>query len=101
MSCVFCRIDSDGLIKVADFGLSKSTYEKLYFRQDKSEDTKLPIKWLAIECMEDAIFSEKSDVVSKKLSYIATCTTANYFFSIIISNQLNLVIILKCSGHLE
>ena len=64
-----CRIDSDGVIKVADFGLSKSTYEKLYFRQDKSEDIKLPIKWLAIECMEDAIFSEKSDVVSEKLSY--------------------------------
>ena len=63
---VFCRIDSDDVIKVADFGLSKSTYEKLYFRQDKSEDTKLPIKWLAIECMEDAIFSEKSDVVSQK-----------------------------------
>ena len=64
-----CRIDSDGVIKVADFGLSKSTYEKLYFRQDKSEDIKLPIKWLAIECMEDALFSEKSDMVSGKLSY--------------------------------
>ena len=48
---------------MADFGLSKSTYEKMYFRQDKSEGVKLPIKWLALESMEDAIFSEKTDVV--------------------------------------
>ena len=49
---------------MADFGLSKSTYEKLYFRQDKSENVKLPIKWLAIESIEYGLFSEKSDVVS-------------------------------------
>ena len=61
------RIDRDGVIKVADFGLSKSTYEKLYFRENKSENVKLPIKWLAIECMEDGVFSEKSDVVSSTL----------------------------------
>ena len=50
---------------MADFGLSKSTYEKLYFRQDKSENVKLPIKWLAIEGIEYGLFSEKSDIVSK------------------------------------
>ena len=49
---------------MADFGLSKSMYEKMYFRQDKNEGIKLPIKWLAIECMEYGVFSEKSDVVS-------------------------------------
>ena len=59
------RIDHKGVIKVADFGLSKNTYEKMYFRQDKSEGVKLPIKWMAIESMEDAVFSEKTDVVSK------------------------------------
>ena len=58
------RIDEAGVIKVADFGLSQSIYEQLYFRQDKSDSVKLPIKWLAIECMEDGVFSEKSDVVS-------------------------------------
>ena len=52
------------MVKVADFGLSKSTYEKLYFRQEKSDNVKLPIKWLAVESIEDGVFSEKSDVVS-------------------------------------
>ena len=51
---------------MADFGLAKSTYEKLYFRQDMGESVKLPIKWLAIECIEDGVFSEKSDVVRFK-----------------------------------
>ena len=64
-SKILCRIDDRGVIKVADFGLSKSTYEKLYFRQDKSENVKLPIKWLAIEGIEYGLFSEKSDIVSK------------------------------------
>lgn len=57
------RIDESGIIKVGDFGLSKSTYEKMYFRQDKSVSIKLPIKWMAIESIDDALFSEKSDVV--------------------------------------
>ena len=52
------------MIKVADFGLTKSVYEKRYFRQDKDAPVKLPIKWMAIESLDDAIFTEKTDVVS-------------------------------------
>ena len=59
-----CRIDEMGIIKVADFGLTKGIYEKQYFRQDKYECVKLPIKWMAIECIEDGVYTEKSDVVS-------------------------------------
>ena len=44
---ILFRIDDRVRIKVlADFGLSKSAYEKLYCRQDMSETVKLPIKWL-------------------------------------------------------
>ena len=48
---------------MADFGLSKSVYDQLYFRQDADDSVKLPIKWLAVESIEDGVFSEKTDVV--------------------------------------
>uniref|UniRef100_A0A1X7TDK3 SRCR domain-containing protein n=2 Tax=Amphimedon queenslandica TaxID=400682 RepID=A0A1X7TDK3_AMPQE len=60
------EIDSDGIIKVADFGLSEDIYDQNYFRQlkDSSSTIKLPLKWMAIESIHDGLFSEKSDVWS-------------------------------------
>ena len=52
------------MIKVSDFGLSESIdATKDYFRQDQTEVIKLPIKWMALESISDAVFSEKTDVV--------------------------------------
>ncbi len=52
------------MIKVADFGLSVTLESKDYFRQDRNNAIKLPVKWLAIESLNDSVYSEKSDVVS-------------------------------------
>ena len=61
------RIDDSGIIKVADFGLAKDVYEKMYFREDKNSAVKLPYKWMAIESLQDGVFSEKTDVVRQSL----------------------------------
>ena len=62
------RIDSSGVIKVADFGLSEDIYSRNYFRQGKEDaEVRLPIKWMALESLQDGVFSEKTDVVSKCL----------------------------------
>ncbi|XP_019849967.1 PREDICTED: disintegrin and metalloproteinase domain-containing protein 28-like [Amphimedon queenslandica] len=66
-----CMIDDNGIIKVADFGLSEDIYTCNYFRQLKCSDNnsgsstvKLPVKWMALESLHDGLFSEKSDVWS-------------------------------------
>ena len=58
------RIDAEGIIKVADFGLSEDIYSTNYYRQGKGqEEMKLPIRWMAVESIMDGIYTEKSDVV--------------------------------------
>ena len=49
---------------MADFGLAEELYVKDYFRQDKSDNIRLPFKWMAPESLNDRVFSEKTDVVS-------------------------------------
>ena len=55
---IFHRIDVNFIIKVADFGLSESMYSKTYFRQNKDQAVKLPVKWLSPEALTE--FSLKS-----------------------------------------
>ena len=64
----YYRIDFDNVVKVADFGLSEDMYLKNYFRQgvdskEEEDPVKLPVRWMALESLNDGIFSEKTDVV--------------------------------------
>ena len=54
------------MIKVSDFGLTEDMYCTNYFRHKTSEtgSEKLPIKWMAPECIETNTFDESTDVVS-------------------------------------
>ena len=66
------RIDENFVIKVADFGLSVDVYSRNYFKQEregegaKEAPTKFPIRWMALESLNDGIFNEKTDVVCKQ-----------------------------------
>ena len=56
-----------GTVKVADFGLSEDIYNTNYFRLGKSREdmeTKVPIRWMPLESIEEGLYTEKSDVVS-------------------------------------
>lgn len=52
----------DNIVKICDFGLARSIYKNDEYQ--KQENSPLPVKWLAIECMTDRIFSTQSDVWS-------------------------------------
>ena len=64
------RIDRDGVIKVADFGLTEDMYGTNYFRRDREEEKeeKVPIRWMAPESIENDIYNEATDVVSVWMS---------------------------------
>ena len=54
------------MIKVSDFGLTEDMYCSNYYRHQTSDSgtkEKLPIKWLAPECIETNVFDESTDVV--------------------------------------
>ena len=57
------------MIKVADFGLTEHMCARNYFRQGRQREdgeapVKLPVRWMAVESLNNGIFSEKTDVVS-------------------------------------
>ena len=63
---LFCRINSQFVIKITDFGLSEDIFVNNYYRQEADGDgVKLPVKWMAPESLSDGHFSEMSDVVCK------------------------------------
>ena len=58
---------------MADFGLSEDVYARNYFRQSKMEsesEVKLPVKWMALESLQDGMFTESTDVVGNVASWL-------------------------------
>ncbi|EGV94946.1 Heterogeneous nuclear ribonucleoprotein U-like protein 1 [Cricetulus griseus] len=57
-----CMLNENMSVCVADFGLSKKTYNGDYYRQGRI--AKMPVKWIAIESLADRVYTSKSDVWS-------------------------------------
>ena len=47
------------MVKISDFGLSKSLSKESYYKLDNKNE-ELPIKWRSVEAIEDGLFSTKS-----------------------------------------
>ncbi|XP_064616712.1 tyrosine-protein kinase receptor UFO-like isoform X2 [Liolophura sinensis] len=57
-----CMLDGNMVAKVADFGLTRDIYCSSYYRQDRNK--LLPIKWMALESLQDRVFTTYSDIWS-------------------------------------
>lgn len=53
-------LQTPGCVKITDFGLAK--FLDINEDEYKAEGGKMPIKWLALECIQHRIFTHKSDV---------------------------------------
>nr|XP_045605396.1 vascular endothelial growth factor receptor 1-like isoform X1 [Procambarus clarkii] len=50
----------ENIVKISDFGLAKDIYKNQNYK--KKSDGPVPVKWLALECLKDGVFSIQSDV---------------------------------------
>lgn len=64
MNTFWYRMNSEGVIKVADFGLTEDVDGINYYRSVKGSMEKVPIRWMAPESIESGIYNESTDVVS-------------------------------------
>ena len=62
MSSIF-SVDSQYIVKVADFGMSKDVYVKNYFREEAGSHAR-PLRWMALESIREGIYNTSTDVVS-------------------------------------
>ena len=62
LACRNVLLADNNVIKICDFGLAKDIYKTDTYR--KKTDGPLPVKWMAIESLQDRIFSTQSDVWS-------------------------------------
>lgn len=57
-----CLVGEGFRVKVGDFGLTRRTYASEYYRMKNSAP--LPIRWMAIESLEDGLFTSSTDLWS-------------------------------------
>lgn len=55
-------LTDNNIVKICDFGLAKNIYNNPEYK--KSIKIPVPVKWMAIECVVDGIYSTQSDVWS-------------------------------------
>ncbi len=77
---IYFRMDVNEIIKVSDFGLAEDIYSQNYFHQSTSGSTKLPIKWMSIESINQGKFTDKTDVV-KNVNFVHVLIYNTYYIN--------------------
>ena len=57
-----CLVGEGYVVKVGDFGLTRKTYTSEYYRMKNA--TPLPIRWMAVESLNDGVFTTSTDLWS-------------------------------------
>jgi hypothetical protein len=66
MNHMFFRVNEAEQIQISDFGLAHDVFDDEYYRLDE-HSRPLPVRWMAIECITQLVYTKESDVVSNIL----------------------------------
>ena len=70
-------------MKVGDFGLAEDIYSTGYVRED-NKTVKVPYKWMPPESLEDALFSELSEVVRNENCIVGNSYTHTLTYAVVV-----------------
>nr|WEL12716.1 fibroblast growth factor receptor 3 [Halisarca dujardinii] len=91
--CVHCDLAArnvllmgDNTLKVCDFGLARKLYQEVYHKHINA-DTRLPIKWMALESIERHEFNSQSDVWAFGVLLWEIVTMGNSPYPLVTSQQ--------------
>ncbi|XP_041979738.1 proto-oncogene tyrosine-protein kinase ROS isoform X2 [Aricia agestis] len=59
-NCLVASRAARRVVKIGDFGLARDIYKNDYYR--KEGEGLLPVRWMAVECLMDGVFTCQSDV---------------------------------------
>lgn len=62
LACRNCLVNSNGMVKIGDFGMTRPVCDTDYYRFDKKG--MLPVRWMSPESLSDGLFTAKSDIYS-------------------------------------
>ncbi|KAL4235040.1 hypothetical protein ACF0H5_006678 [Mactra antiquata] len=62
LACRNCLVNSNGTVKIGDFGMTRPICDTDYYRFNKKG--MLPVRWMSPESLSDGYFSAKSDIWS-------------------------------------
>ncbi|XP_070575709.1 uncharacterized protein [Ptychodera flava] len=76
LACRNCLVHASLVVKIGDFGMTRSLYDSDYYRYGKKG--MLPVRWMAPESLLDGLFTMKSDIWSLGVVFYEIVTFGSF-----------------------